>query len=87
METKTEFTAEAIAELLRPKLKFLTAGREIAPDESLADLGLDSMTAIDLLVDLEERFGIQIDDDALTENSFVSIREIEALAQASGAAG
>lgn len=37
----------------------------LRPDQDLvADLGLDSPKAVRLLVELEERFGAEIDDDA-----------------------
>jgi len=83
MDQTSEITSEAIESLVRPRLKFLQTGRELSPDENLGDLGLDSMTAIDLLLDLETHFGIAIDDESLTENSFSSVAEIKALVESS----
>jgi len=85
MDQTSEITSEAIESLVRPRLKFLQTGRELSPDENLGDLGLDSMTAIDLLLDLETHFGIVIDDESLTENSFSSVAEIKALVESSRA--
>jgi len=85
MNQASEITSEAVESLVRPRLRFLQTGRELSSNENLGDLGLDSMTAIDLLVDLETHFGIAIDDESLTENSFSSVAEIKALVESSRA--
>jgi acyl carrier protein len=36
----------------------------ITPDKSFADLGLDSLTMVEVAVGAEDRFGLLIDDDA-----------------------
>jgi acyl carrier protein len=41
-------------------------------DEDLGKLGLDSMAAIDLLLDLEKEFQIQIPDSLLTAEAFAT---------------
>lgn len=44
----------------------------IAMDESLSDLGLDSFKVIYMLLDIEEAFGIQIPDTMLSPELFES---------------
>ncbi len=41
---------------------------DIRPDATLADLGLDSISAMELLMCLEEELDILLDDDAFTED-------------------
>lgn len=74
---------EAVAAVVRPHLKFLPAGEALEPDRALGTLGLDSMASIDLLLDIEKAFGVSIDDEALTENSFENVEEIRKLIEAS----
>jgi acyl carrier protein len=56
--------------LLGRHLKYLKPGQELEPDQPLRDLGLDSMASIDLLLDLEEEYGIVMPEEYLTEQSF-----------------
>ncbi len=78
--------ADSLAEIeavVRPHLKFLEADAPLGAEDNLGEAGLDSMASIDLLLDLEERFDITIQDDLLTENSFASLSEIAKLIEAS----
>ncbi len=68
-----------IEKIIRPNLKFLTNDGPIERDQSLGDLGLDSLAAINLLFDIESEFAITIPDDALDENTFTSIAHLEAM--------
>lgn len=74
---------EALEAVVRPHLKFLSQGDKLEPTQDLGGAGLDSMASIDLLLDLENSFGISIADDHLTENSFLNLLEIKKLIQAS----
>jgi acyl carrier protein len=78
-------TIEAVEAVVRPHLKLLAPGVDLAPTQPLGEAGLDSMASIDLLLDLEGSFGISIDDEALTENSFENLGEILKLVEASAA--
>ncbi|MAS92991.1 MAG: phosphopantetheine-binding protein [Verrucomicrobiales bacterium] len=69
--------------VVRPHLKLLSPEDTLTPEQSLGEAGLDSMASIDLLLDLEERFGVTIDDDNLTENSFATLAEIQNLIELS----
>lgn len=56
--------------ILRGHLKYLPADRGLAPDAVLRELGLDSMAAVTLMLDLEDEFGVTIPDSALTAETF-----------------
>lgn len=61
----TEWT-EQFEEILRKNLTKLGPDVEFGPGSVLADLGLDSMSAVSLLLDLEEAFDVIIPDESLT---------------------
>lgn len=68
-------TFEAI---LRKRLKHLEPGAALPEDALLKDLGLDSMEAVELLLDLEDELGIVLPDEAMTAETFAtasSLRE------------
>ena len=50
----------------------LGADTELTPDRRLADLGLDSLATVGLLVDVEESFGVEFPDEALTADTFAT---------------
>jgi acyl carrier protein len=73
-------TFEAI---LRKRLKHVEPGAAIPDDAQLKDLGLDSMEAVELLLDLEDELGIVLPDEAMTAETFAtpsSLREAVAAA-------
>ncbi len=65
-----------LEEILRPRLRLLPAGTPLDFDEKLAKLGLDSMAAIDLLMDLETEAGTQIPDELLTADTFATAQNL-----------
>ncbi len=77
------FSLENLETVVRPHLKFLNAGDTLDPQQDLGEAGLDSMASIDLLLDLENHFGVSISDEDLTENSFLNLVEIRKLLEAS----
>ncbi|WBB53723.1 phosphopantetheine-binding protein [Verrucosispora sp. WMMD573] len=50
-----------------------TSTQEISPDDRLADLGLNSLLLVQLVVQIEEEFGINMPDETLTEETFHSV--------------
>ena len=48
----------------------------VGDDDSLFDRGLDSFGSVQLMLALEERFGIEFPDEFLTRKSFASIAAI-----------
>jgi acyl carrier protein len=58
------------ADLIQPFLRFLPGGTRVTADSRLRDLGLDSMHAIQLLLTVEDRYGIVLPDEMLTDQTF-----------------
>ena len=78
MQTIEQNLQDQIAQIVRPKLKFLSEDAILQPDASLGDLGLDSLASIDLLLDLESQLHVEIPDELLDENTFASISHLSA---------
>jgi acyl carrier protein len=58
----------------------VTGGREVADDEPLIEHGvLTSLQTVELVMFLEERFGIVIEDEEFDEENFGSIEAISEL--------
>ncbi len=58
----------------------VTGGREVADDEPLIENGvLTSLQTVELVMVLEERFGIVIEDEEFDEENFGSIEAIAGL--------
>jgi len=64
--------------VLRPHLRFLEGNAPLGRDQPLGDLGLDSMAAVNLLLDLEQAFDVQIPDDLLSAETFETFASVEA---------
>jgi acyl carrier protein len=56
--------------ILRMHARFLAAGTVIDPDLSIASLGVDSLDMIELVVQLEGRFDVEIPPDEVTPETF-----------------
>ena len=63
--------APEFEKVLRPHLP-LAGDRQIRPDADLADLGLDSLALVSLLIDVEETFRVTIPDELLMSATFAS---------------
>jgi methoxymalonate biosynthesis acyl carrier protein len=58
----------------------VTGGREVADDELLIENGvLTSLQTVELVMFLEERFGVTIEDEEFDEENFGSIEAISGL--------
>ncbi len=57
----------------------------ISPDDKLADLGIDSLDTVEVLMNLEDRTGVEIipDDSWVTVNDLVSYVELQMTKKAS----
>ncbi|NUP50320.1 MAG: acyl carrier protein [Catenulispora sp.] len=77
--------------VLRRRLPLLGAGEDLPSDRTLADLGLDSLNAVELLFELEDALGVALPDDALRAENFQSAdslwRTVEAARSGSAADG
>ncbi|WP_316195240.1 MULTISPECIES: phosphopantetheine-binding protein [unclassified Bradyrhizobium] len=58
------------ASLIIPHLKYHAADLELDPNSLLSEYGLDSAASIDLLLDIEDTYGITMPDRYLTEETF-----------------
>jgi acyl carrier protein len=56
--------------LLRAHLPLLGTETALGADDRLADLGLDSMGTVSLLIELEDAFEVSIPDELLTTATF-----------------
>jgi len=65
----------AFIDMLRPFLKY-AAGRPVLPDDSLRDLGLDSMREIELLFAIEDNYGVTLPDEMLTDTTFATAGQL-----------
>jgi acyl carrier protein len=66
-----------LAELVRRRLKYLQREVVLDPNMLLKDYGLDSAAAIDLLLDLEETFGVMMPDEYLTSETFATLNSLQ----------
>jgi acyl carrier protein len=62
--------------ILRSHLRYLSPAEELAPDTPLRELGLDSMVAVALLLDLENEFGVTLPDSSLRPETFESANHL-----------
>lgn len=61
---------------LRVHLRRLPPEQVLDPDGDLLKLGLDSMSSIDLLMDLEREFGVTFPDHMLSREIFQNVRSL-----------
>ena len=59
-------------QVIRPHLP-KSAGRRLETDDLLADLGLDSLEVIQLLLDIEGGYNIAFPDELLTAETFQTV--------------
>ena len=64
--------------ILRKRLKHLDVDSALPDDAPLQELGLDSMQAVELLLDLEDELGIVLPDDAMTAETFATPGSLKA---------
>lgn len=67
--------------LLRPFLRLLPAEADLPMEAELGKLGLDSMQSIELLMALEQEFGVTIPDEKITVDTFATPANLLALIQ------
>ncbi len=74
MSVSTENAAAAIREWLQENV---TGNREVSDDEQLIENGvLTSLQTVELVMFLEDRFGVTVEDEELDEENFSSVRTI-----------
>ena len=55
-------------------LKKVVKGKEVSLESNLKELGLDSLDVVDMLMDLEEKFGIEFENDEMM--AFTVVKDI-----------
>jgi acyl carrier protein len=60
----------------------LAASNSLDPTSALVDLGLDSFNTVEILVRLEEEFGIELPDEELTPETFETVASLWSLVDA-----
>jgi len=70
MNTNVIGEVEKLIRGLMPELD----GKEISPVASFEELGMDSLTRVDLLAEVEGSFGIQVPDEEVA--SFVRVNDV-----------
>lgn len=79
MSVNTETAAAEIKGWLQENV---TGNREISDDEPLIENGvLTSLQTVELVMFMEDRFGITVEDDELDEENFGSVNNIAALVE------
>ncbi len=74
MSVSTENAAAAIREWLQENV---TGNREVSDDEQLIENGvLTSLQTVELVMFLEDRFEVTVEDEELDEENFASVRTI-----------
>lgn len=58
----------------------------LAPDDQLLDGALDSTDVLRLVVHVEERYGVRIDDDELVPENFATVAALAELLRSKAAA-
>jgi acyl carrier protein len=61
-----------LEKILRTHARFLAPDTEIDPDLSIASLGVDSLDIIELVVQLEGQFDVEIPLDQVTPETFAT---------------
>jgi acyl carrier protein len=56
--------------LVRRNLKIIDGDAELTMDADLGGMGLDSVSALNLMLDLEEAFGVIFQNSMFTEETF-----------------
>lgn len=78
--TPYEFLADVLSE------KYDVAKEVISPEATLTELGLDSLTVVELLFDVEDEFGIEVPEERATFQTLAEAAAlVDELVQAKGA--
>jgi acyl carrier protein len=70
---------DRVTHLVRELLGKRGIDKPVAPDDSLAEVGLSSLDIVNLMLGVEAEFAIKIPDREMTPTNFRSIAQIEKL--------
>ena len=63
-------------QLLRRRCRFMAADANLDPQAPLAMLGIDSLAVVELIVDIEDQYSIEIPQELLTPEVFACAASI-----------
>jgi methoxymalonate biosynthesis acyl carrier protein len=73
-------TEQVVPEIRRWLCENVTGGRDVPEDEPIIENGvLTSLQTVELVMFLEDRFGIMVEDEELDEENFGSVNAIAGL--------
>ncbi|KUM67524.1 phosphopantetheine-binding protein [Streptomyces curacoi] len=82
MTTSHTSTVDIVRKLIDQQLNLTSHGFELKHDGNLWDLGMTSLTALGLMLSIEDTFGIELPESALKESTFRSVDAITAAVDA-----
>ena len=75
-DSQPQSDMERFLAVLRRNLKYLDGDSALDLDAELTGLGLDSASALSVMLDLEEEFGIFFESSMFTEDTFATPRKL-----------
>lgn len=77
-DERDEALRRDLRQLLRERFLSLNPGLEFTDTDNLADLGvLDSLAFVELVEEVQQRYGVTVRDDEITEANFGSVASIQ----------
>jgi acyl carrier protein len=73
MFAKGEINMNAEKEVIEAISK-VAKGKEVTLDSNIKELGMDSLDVVDMLMDIEDKYGIEFENEEMT--SLVTIRDV-----------
>lgn len=73
INTDNEDIEETILQMVKNKLE---TDEKISAESNLYDIGLDSLLYVELLVEIEDRYGIEFEEDKISYKALSSVRDI-----------
>jgi acyl carrier protein len=83
----SDLSETAFLEVVRRYLRFLPADQPLDWDRPLRELGLNSMSSINLLLDVEVELGVTFTPELLSPESFSTARALWSATQVAAGAG
>jgi acyl carrier protein len=68
----------ALGDYIAREIRYDRETPEVAPDEPLLEGALDSTDVLRLVLFVEERFGVRVEDDELVPENFASVSSLAA---------
>lgn len=85
MGSTTSSLFERLRELIADTLLWLENPGAVTRDAKLAELGMDSLSGLDLLLAMEEEFEVRFPQELLTATTFDTCESLEAALKSLGA--